>query len=654
MFVTRIKLGPSLISVLLAVVSCQAVFYLPGVAPRDFLDGNKIDVKVNRLDSTRTQIPYDYYSLPFCQPEPIEESSENLGEILSGDKIENSLYLVNMKETANCRILCNRTYSDSQLKQFSDSISDEYRVNWIIDNMPAVTRFYTEDVDAAGTRSFTPRYEKGFPLGFVAPAESSTLVPGAKYLYNHIRLVVLYHEEPEKYAGARIVGFRVEPMSIQHNPDGPIDNPETKLKTCPTTGKIPRDVVPQPVSDLKAEQEKTVFWTYDVQWEKSDTKWASRWDIYLEMSDAEVHWTAIAEAALVVLLLSGVVAVILSRTLSHDLHRYNEAADVEEAHAEESGWKLVIGDVFRAPERPQLLAVLAGTGAQVTAMCLTTLLIASLGFLSPANRGALVQALLLLFVAMGCIAGLVSTRLIKMWGLQEWKRNALITALFFPGVVFGIFFVINIVLAIAGSTAAVSFFTLTSLLLLWLGVSLPLVYLGSFVGWKLPVIENPVKVNSIRRLVQPPAKWYMHPAFMVLLGGSLPFGAVFIEAYFIMTSVWLNQFYYVFGILFLVFVILVVVSSEISIVLSYFQLCSEDYHWWWRSFLISGSSALYLFLYSILYFFTQLNISNPTSTMIYFAYMGLASFAFFVMTGCIGYFATFVFVRKIYGSLKLD
>ena len=42
------------------------------------------------------KIPYDYYSLPFCHPR-IHEESENLGERLSGDRIENSLYKLNMK-----------------------------------------------------------------------------------------------------------------------------------------------------------------------------------------------------------------------------------------------------------------------------------------------------------------------------------------------------------------------------------------------------------------------------------------------------------------------------------------------------------------------------------------------------------------------------
>ena len=69
-------------------------FYLPGVAPRDYLYGESVDMKVNKLDSVHTQLPYDFYSLPFCMPEKIEESAENLGEVLSGDRIENSMYKV--------------------------------------------------------------------------------------------------------------------------------------------------------------------------------------------------------------------------------------------------------------------------------------------------------------------------------------------------------------------------------------------------------------------------------------------------------------------------------------------------------------------------------------------------------------------------------
>ena len=84
------------------------------------------------------------------------------------------------------------------------------------------------------------------------------------------------------------------------------------------------------------------------------------------------------------------------------------------------------------------------------------------------------------------------------------------------------------------------------------------------------------------------------------------------------------------------------------------QLCNEDYHWWWRSFFTSGSSALYLFLYSILYFYTKLEIVTRTGTVLYFGYMFIISSSFFLLTGTIGFLACFWFVRVIYGAIKVD
>merc|ERR1739848_381487 len=121
-----------------------------------------------------------------------------------------------------------------------------------------------------------------------------------------------------------------------------------------------------------------------------------------------------------------------------------------------------------------------------------------------------------------------------------------------------------------------------------------------------------------------------------------------------MSSIWQHQFYYLFGFLILVMIILVVTCAEISIALTYFQLTSEDHLWWWRSFLASATSAVYVFLYSILYFCTRLNIDKPVSTMLYFGYMFIISYSFFLITGSIGLIASFFFVKAIYGSIKID
>ena len=115
-----------------------------------------------------------------------------------------------------------------------------------------------------------------------------------------------------------------------------------------------------------------------------------------------------------------------------------------------------------------------------------------------------------------------------------------------------------------------------------------------------------------------------------------------------------QRFYYVFGFLAVVLLILVITCSEISVVLCYFQLCNEDYQWWWRSFLTAGSSGLYLFLYSIVYMSTKLHFTRGVSILLYLGYMLIASYSFFMVTGTIGFLSCLVFVKVIYGAVKVE
>merc|ERR1712110_373351 len=168
-----------------------------------------------------------------------------------------------------------------------------------------------------------------------------------------------------------------------------------------------------------------------------------------------------------------------------------------------------------------------------------------------------------------------------------------------------------------------------------------------------PTIELPVRTNQMSREV-PQQPWYVHPIVTMLIGGVLPFGAVFTELFFIMSSLWQHQFYYLFGFLALVLCILIVTCAEISITLTYFQLTSEDYNWWRRSFFASAASALYVFIYSCFYYFTRLQITFYVGAMLYFGYMFIISYTFALITGSIGFISTFLFVRAIYGSIKID
>ncbi len=138
---------------------------------------------MNKLTSTKTQIPFDYYSLPYCHPKKVTEESENLGEVLSGDRIEkNTLYEVgpslpclppvagprprcggirgqgwcdclsaarmftnldsihphpnaqlNFKVPAQCQTVCRVVLGEKEKKQFIKAIDQDYRVHWCVE-----------------------------------------------------------------------------------------------------------------------------------------------------------------------------------------------------------------------------------------------------------------------------------------------------------------------------------------------------------------------------------------------------------------------------------------------------------------------------------------------------------------------------------------
>jgi len=623
---------------LLAALCGATAFYLPGVAPHDFKPGEHVDIKVNKLTSTRTQLPYEYYSLPFCQPALIENVAENLGEVLRGDRIMNSNYDVKMSVEETCKILCRKELTQAEVKEFSQRIEEDYRVHWVTDNLPSATKY----VDETNPNKPVTIYDLGFPLGFRGSSDIPGTKEGTNYLNNHLLITIKFHKDPS-FDGSRIVGFEVEPSSIRHTYSGAWKGGDTSLSTCGgSTGSSP----------LPMDSAAEVVFTYDVKWEFSDIKWASRWDTYLLMGDEQIHWFSIINSLMIVLFLSGMVAMIMMRTLHRDFNRYN-ATEAAEDVEEETGWKLVHGDVFRPPPMPMLLSVSVGTGVQTLTMSVITMVFAVLGFLSPANRGGLMTAMLLLFVFMGVPAGFSSAFLHKTLKGTEWKRNILLTSCLFTGIIFSIFFILNFFVWGEKSSGAVPFGTLFALLVLWFGISVPLVFLGAYFGYRRKAVDFPVRVNQIPRQI-PEQVWYMKPAFSVVVGGVLPFGAVFIELFFILSSIWLHQFYYVFGFLMLVFVILVITCAEITIVMCYFQLCAEDYNWWWRSFLTSGSSAGYMFAYSVFYFFTKLEITKFVSGLLYFGYMSIAALVFFVSTGTIGFYACYWFVWKIFSAIKVD
>jgi transmembrane 9 superfamily protein 2/4 len=139
-----------------------------------------------------------------------------------------------------------------------------------------------------------------------------------------------------------------------------------------------------------------------------------------------------------------------------------------------------------------------------------------------------------------------------------------------------------------------------------------------------------------------------------MTAGVVPFAAAYVELFFIMTSLWMDQYYYVFGFTFIVYIILMVTCAEVTVLLVYYQLCAENHRWWWFSFLAPGSTALYTFMYSVAWF-KSLEASRMAMTyLLYFGYMGLICGALMLVTGTVGALSSLWFVRKIFGTIKVD
>lgn len=648
--------GISVLSILLVSVPSADAFYLPGSYMKKFVLNDPLSVMVNSLTSIETELPFSYYSLPYCVPQEGEKHSpENLGELLMGDRIENSPYKFRMNVNESSVFLCTTAkLSADMVKMLKQRITDLYQVNIMLDNLPAIRYVKAGDYILPLT---------GFPVGYQEEEG-----PKQHFIINHLKFTVLIHEYEDTGVGVvmgdgldvvstggggsgfQVVGFEVTPCSIRHPKDS-VSKLSMYEKISPP---VECDVGPQ----QPVQEGEQITFSYDVSFVKSDIRWPSRWDAYLKMEGARVHWFSILNSLMVIAFLAGIVFVIFLRTVRRDLTKYEELDKEAQAQMTEelSGWKLVVGDVFRAPPRAELLSIMVGDGVQIAGMAVVTILFAAFGFMSPASRGMLLSGIILLYLFLGILAGYVAVRVWRtMKGNGDptgWRSIAWRVACFFPGIAFGILTCLNFLLWASKSTGALPISLFFVLLALWFCISVPLTLLGGYFGARAEHIQYPVRTNQIPREI--PQQKY--PSWLLVLGaGTLPFGTLFIELFFIMSSIWLGRVYYVFGFLFVVLVLLVIVCAEVSVVLTYMHLCVEDWRWWWKSFFASGSVALYVFLYAVNYLVFDLrSLSGPVSTALYMGYSILMVLAIMLATGTIGFLTSFWFVHYLFSSVKID
>lgn len=691
-------------------------FYIPGFSIKSYRDGETIPLFVNKVYSDNTELQYAYSELPFvCSASGRTHSgsslisgtslSLNLGEVLRGDRIMVSDYELVMGNDEEARYLCSHQVDRKGLKRAREIIRDGYVAEWIVDNLPGATSFVTTDK----SRKY---YAAGFKIG--EEYYSSGSAEPQYFINNHVTLVIRYHQAPGKdgQQGKKvIVGFEVFPKSIEagnRNEDGlPVDihNVEygMELHISPNTTDAEGEYAdPSSISetdDLDDGATLTIPYTYSVYFrEEEKLEWQNRWDMYFVAQDesSKIHWLAIINSLVILGLLTAVVAVIVARTIRGDIKGYKDGgveegkakvkrvrgtrsprksaekgglldhlgdadADADISSDEESleditGWKLVHGDIFRPPPYGGLLAPLVGSGMQLVFMAAGLLTLSCFGVLNPSFRGGYISVGMGLFVVAGLFSGYFSSRVYKTFGGQLWQKNVLVTGTLIPGLLFATVFILNLFVWAQASSTAIPFGTLVSLIALWLLIQLPLVYIGGWYGFiVVGAWDHPIKTNVIPRQI-PIQSWYTKSVQTILIAGFIPFAVIFIELMFVFKSLWQDKsgYYYVFGFLAVVSVILIITVIEVTIVATYVQLCSENYHWWWQSFLIGGSSSIWIFGYLLWYYFTKLHITGFVSSLLFFCYGFLACGVYGLLTSTIGFLSAYAFVRRIYGAIKAD
>lgn len=554
---------------------------------------------------------YRYYSLPFCEESDettkkgATKHKQRLRESIAGDRRESSPYVIHFGENVVNRNLCKKNYGYDELKTFKNTIENSYFFEMYVEDLPMCGFFgdiQNEDVIAQDLMTGTGT--------------------GTTYLYPHLNFKLGMNNN------------KIVSASIFTDVSKAVD--------------ITNDNIPQ-----------TVQYSYSVEWVEENLKWKDRMQSYTNSNfvprHLEIHWLSVINSCVLVVLLIAFLAIIFMRVLKNDFAKY---IDIEEdtIEEEESGWKLISGDVFRFPQNSTLFCSAVGTGTQLMATSFFVLILALTGKISTTRRGSILSCAVITYSLISVVGGYVSTKLYFQMNGKMWARCVMMTALLFPFPVTVVFSWANSVAMAHGSISALPFGTIVTMICLYGFICLPLTLLGGILAkqYAKKDIEAPTRTTKVAREIPTEMPLYTNRFTMMLIAGFLPFTAIYVELHYIFTSMWGHQIYTMFGVLFCAFSLLVVVTSSITVSLLYFQLSREDHRWWWSTFINGGMVGFFLYAYSFYFYFFNSGMTGFLQASFYFGYMTIISFAIFLMLGSAGFRLSLVFIKYIYSRVKCD
>ena len=609
-------------------------------AQKSYKEGEKINIISGTVNSFITQIPYDLYYLDVCAPEDDVLITTNLGERLISGKSYKTGFELSINQNKKCEILCYKKVSKKAFRRINNLIRKQYFINYFLDNLPVGLAHTHFEI-----RTIKVKYNTGIPLGFIKNNKT--------YINNYFRIIIelnkvnmsIVQKETKdddesiiNITGYDIIGFNIEPFSIRIN-----ESTKCKIdKIIKSNTEYENQIF-----DIN----ENIIFRYDTFYYYTNTVYTERFNKYF-IGNKYIHSFSAYISGIIIIILLMILSYIYFHSIKSEIEIHNEKVSSEDS-INEYGWRNIAFDVFRRPYRSHILASLLGTGIQLLVMVLYSLFFVSLGIIQPKNGGAYFILLVTVYIFLSLISGYFSARFYKMVHGLKWLRVCLLTSIIFPFIFFILICFTNYLYYREGSTTYIQFKNFFRLILLWIIGIIPLVFLGTMIGLSQKRIQFPCEVNPVPGiLTKIDYPWYLRIRYAWFLTGFPPFFAVFVELFYIMDSLWKQNYYALSKYLLISIIILIITSSLIGILFTYLNLCKGDYRWWWKSFMVSASPGIYIIIFSIFYLF-KMKFSQFSSILIYLNFMTLLTIMISLICGTSGLYLTLIFLRNIYSKINL-
>ena len=617
-----------------------------------------LKITVKNLYSKKNQVPYDYDYLGLCTLKNISKPKEGIIELLTGKRMSYSNYYIFMNQNETCNLMCIKNFTNDDIEKYTWLIHRKYSATYYLDKLPSGYYKIKEDKNSKNI-THSINYFSGIPIGFKRNNKF--------YVYNHLVFYVEINEQNNKY---QVVNFFISAHSAKQSSDNECVNYEKNSSYSETDELSNKDstdiqnrvfnVLDENVlryykdAELQELTPGNISFTYDIVFIKSNKTFSSRYDNYFSFGGRrKYHWGSLIMSNILIFLLTLIIFFILSRTVKKDLDKYNQNIVLSDnVIIDEYGWKQIASDVFRPPIHQKTLSAFIGTGFEIFCLIIVSLILYLIGLIKPEIRINMIDTIFVSFFLFSVISGYISTFIYKNNGGKQWLKNSIVTALLCPIIALFILGIVKILLSFEQSNAGFKISQMALLCFLWLFVSSPLVLVGSLLALMKTNIKYPCKVNALPTAIGK-KPWYLHLQYISWFIGIIPFFTFFMEFVYLLNSLWSFNVYYLASYFSLSLLLSIILTSELSIIYVFVNLCYGDHKWWWKSFFVSACPALYIFIYSVIYF-CKTELTRFSAIVIYFLIMILISILIGLVYGSLGTLLTFRFIIYIYSKIKFD